>query len=189
MLINSGEPFNVTLGQDLIGSSIFNQRPAFASSLSNPQNVIVTPLGSFDTVPVPRETLVPVNYGTGPTLFTLNLRLSKTFGFGKAAERPGGAQPGGGGRGGGFGRPGGGGGRGPGGAFGGGPGGAASSSTRRYNLTFSVNARNIFNRVNLDTPIGVVTSPRFDRSNALGGGAFSNSASNRTIYLQTTFSF
>ena len=123
MLINSGEPFNVTLGQDLIGSSIFNQRPAFASSLSNPQNVIVTPLGSFDTVPVPRETLVPVNYGTGPTLFTLNLRLSKTFGFGKAAERPGGAQPGGGGRGGGFGRPGGGGGRGPGGAFGGGPGG------------------------------------------------------------------
>jgi hypothetical protein len=194
MLLNSGQPFNITLGQDLIGSSIFNQRPAFASSLSNPQNVFATPLGTFDTVPQPGETLVPVNYGTGPTQFTLNLRLSKTFGFGKAAERPAGAGPGGGGGGGGrggpgggFGRPGGGGGRG--GAFGGGPGGGANSATRRYNLTFSVNARNIFNKVNLAAPIGIVTSPQFDQSNALAGGAFSNSASSRTIYLQTTFAF
>ena len=90
--ISSGQPFNITLGKDLIGSSLFNQRPAFASNLSNPNNVIVTPLGSFDTVPVPGETLVPVNYGTGPAQFTMNLRLSKSFGFGKKVERSGGGR-------------------------------------------------------------------------------------------------
>jgi hypothetical protein len=196
MLMSSGQPFNITLGQDLIGSSIFNQRPAFASNLSNPNNVIVTPLGSFDTVPEPGETLVPVNYGTGPMQFTLNLRLSRTFGFGKAVERSSGAGSGGGrGPGGGFGggRPGGGGGRGPGGGpglfGGGGPGGGANAQSRRYNLTFSVQARNVFNNVNLAPPIGIVTSPLFDHSNALAGGAFSSSASNRSISLQMTFSF
>ena len=188
LLVSSGQPFNITLGQDLIGSSIFNQRPAFASAMSLPQNVIQTPLGAFDTVPEPGETIVPVNYGTGPGQFTLNLRLSKTFGFGKAAERPTGGGGGGGGaaRGGG-----GGGGRGPGGAVFGGPrpGEGLNTATRRYNLILSVNARNVFNDVNLAPPIGIVTSPRFDQSNALAGGAYSSAAAPRVIYLQTTFTF
>ena len=85
----------------------------------------VTPYGTFNTVPIPGQTIVPINYGGGPSLFTLNLRLSKTFGLGpkvdsKAAGGPrggGGGAGGGGGRGGG----GGGGGRGMGGL--GGPGG------------------------------------------------------------------
>src|SRR5262249_24351712 len=51
----SGTPYNITVGQDLIGSSVFNQRPAFATSASNPANVVATPFGSFDTVPVPGE--------------------------------------------------------------------------------------------------------------------------------------
>ena len=181
LLVASGQPFNLTLGQDLIGSSIFNQRPAFASALSLPQNVIQTPLGAFDTVPQPGETIVPVNYATGPGQLTLNLRLSKTFGFGKVAERPTG------GGGGGFG---GGGGRGPGGGvFGGARPGGLNTNTRRYNLTLSVNARNVFNDINLAPPIGIVTSPRFDQSNALSGGAFSSSAAPRVIYLQSTFTF
>ena len=180
LLMSSGQPFNLTLGQDLIGSSVFNQRPAFASALSLPQNVIQTRLGAFDTVPQPGETIVPINYVTGPAQFTLNLRLSKTFGFGKVAERPTG------GGGGGFG----GGGRGPGGGvFGGGRPGGLNANTRRYNLTFSVNARNVFNDVNLAPPIGIVTSPRFDQSNALAGGAYSSSAAPRTVYLQSTFTF
>ena len=72
-----------------------------------------------------------------------------------------------------------------------GPGGGfdAGSSSRRYSLTFSVNARNILNRVNLATPIGNLTSPLFGQSNALAGGPFSSSASNRRIELQASFSF
>ena len=76
-------------------------------------------------------------------------------------------------------------GRGPGGLFG------AASSTRRYNLTFSVNARNVFNRVNAGTPIGVwiPDSPTFGKSISLAGGPFSTGAANRKIELQAMFSF
>jgi hypothetical protein len=65
--------------------------------------------------------------------------------------------------------------------------GAATS--RRYNLTFSLNARNVLNRVNLATPIGNLTSPLFGESNALAGGPFSSAGANRKIELQVMFSF
>jgi hypothetical protein len=52
-----------------------------------------------------------------------------------------------------------------------------------------VNARNVLNHVNLATPIGNLTSPLFGESNALAGGPFSSSASNRRIELQASFSF
>ena len=180
---SSGTPYNITLGKDLIGSSVFNQRPAFASNLSNPANVVVTKFGSFDTVPVPGETLVPINYLTGPSQFSLNVRLSRVFAFGKAAggriERNDG---------------GGGGYTGPRRAPGGGglnAGRAGGAATGRYNLTASVNARNVFNNVNFATPVGTITSPLFGQSNALssqgqGGGT---PAANRQIFLQLTFGF
>jgi hypothetical protein len=63
------------------------------------------------------------------------------------------------------------------------------ATNRRYNLTFSVNARNVFNRANLAAPIGVVTSPNFGRSVALAGGPFSSAAAVRKLELQATFSF
>jgi hypothetical protein len=114
----------------------------------------------------------------------LNLRLTKTFGFGPKVAGNAGIQGGGGGGGG----HGGGGGRGP--LFGGGPGGMPSSNTdRRYNLTFAVNARNIFNKVNFANPSGILGSRFFDTSNQLQGGPFSNSAANRRVDLQATFSF
>ena len=65
----------------------------------------------------------------------------------------------------------------------------------RYTLTFSVNARNVFNSVNLAAPTGVIGSPLFDsstgtwRSNGLIGGFFSSSAANRRIDLQAAFNF
>lgn len=192
MIFNSGQPYNITIQNDLIGSSQFNQRPAFASASSNPANVVDTSLGDFDTVPEPGETLVPVDYATGPNHFTMNLRVSKTFGFGKEG-RAGGRQPGeyggGGGGGGRGGRGGGGGGRGGGMIFGGGPGGGQNTASRRYNLTLSVSGRNIFNNVNLATPTGVIGSPFFGKSNGIGGGAFSSASANRLIYLQASFSF
>ncbi|MGC1107017.1 MAG: carboxypeptidase regulatory-like domain-containing protein [Candidatus Acidiferrales bacterium] len=189
MIFSSGQPYNLTVPDDLIGSSQFNQRPAFASASSNPANVVDTPLGDFDTVPQAGETLVPINYETGPNLFTMNLRVSKTFSFGK--EGRGGAAPSGfGGGGGGGGRGGGSGGRGTGMVFGGGPGRGGQNTARgRYNLTFSVFGRNIFNDVNLAPPIGVIGNLT-GRFNGLYGQAFSSgTAASRVIYVQTSFSF
>jgi len=186
LLASSGQPFNVTVAQDLNGSAVLNQRPAFASSLSNPQKVVMTSLGTFDTVPVPGEMIIPINDFTGPGRFSVNLRLSKTFGFGKKTEGPGGGGPRG--RGGEHGRGPGGGGGGP---FGnrGGWGGMGKETNQRYGLTFSVSARNVFNHVNLATPIGVIGSPYFGQSNRLVGGAFSSGAASRLVYLQASLSF
>ena len=63
------------------------------------------------------------------------------------------------------------------------------ATNRRYNLTFSVNVRNVLNRVNLATPIGNINSPFFAQSVALSGGPFSSTAANRRIELQAMFSF
>jgi hypothetical protein len=56
-------------------------------------------------------------------------------------------------------------------------------------LTFSVNARNVLNKVNAATPVGVLSSPNFGQSIALAGGPFSSAAANRKIELQAMFSF
>ncbi len=147
LIASSGIPFNITTGKDLNGDSIFNDRPAFATSQSNPQNVIINKYGSFNLVPQAGETIVPIDSLTSAGRFSLNLRLSKTFGFGKKAEAAN-AGAGGPGAGGTFGRgPGGPGDRGPRGGGRGMDGGGANNN--RYNLTFSVNARNVFNNVNL----------------------------------------
>jgi hypothetical protein len=196
VVANSGAPFNITLGQDVYGTGIFNARPAFAGPGTNVSKA--TPWGTFDTStsPAPGETIIPPNYGTGPGQFTVNLRVGKTFGFGKKPEGPSSSRGQGGGPGGGPGGRGGGGGFGPGlggrGLGGGGGGGGffgPASTNTRYSLTFSVNARNIFNNVNLGTPIGALTSPGFGRSNSLVGGFFSSSAANRRIDLQVMFNF
>jgi hypothetical protein len=63
------------------------------------------------------------------------------------------------------------------------------STNRRYNLTFSVNARNVLNRVNLSSPIGNLSSPFFGQSISLAGGPFSSASANRKLELQASFSF
>ena len=65
----------------------------------------------------------------------------------------------------------------------------SSNSDRRYNLTLGIGVRNVFNNVNLANPGGVLGSPFFNVSNALAGGPFSSSSSNRRVDLQATFSF
>ncbi|MGC1436962.1 MAG: carboxypeptidase regulatory-like domain-containing protein [Terriglobales bacterium] len=190
IIVSSGVPFNVTVGQDVNGDSIFNDRPGPVTASTPPSNIRVTQWGTFNAVPTPSAPTIPINVGTGTTLFTLNLRISKTFGFGKEVGAGQGARTGqgggGGGRGGG---PGGGlGGRGLGGAAG----GAfmtAPTSNRRYNLTFSVSARNVLNRVNLAPPTGNLDSPLFGESNALAGGPYSYGSATRRIDLQALFSF
>jgi hypothetical protein len=186
MIFSSGAPFDVITGTDLNGDSIFNDRPAFATDLSRP-SVVQTALGAFDTAPIPGQTIVPVNFGSGPAQFTFNVRLAKTIGIGpklETAGNQGGPEGGGphpgerrGGRGGG-----------PGGR-GGGPFSIGSQSGQRYSVTFSVSARNLFNVVNPGPPIGNLSSPLFGQSNSLAGGPFNTQAANRRVDLQMMFSF
>jgi hypothetical protein len=142
--------------------------------------------------------VVPINACTGPGLFTLNFRLTKTFGFGPLRNAPpsqgrGGGQggPGGGGPGGGRGG-GGGGGRGGGGG-GGGPfgfgGGGGGSTGKRYNLAIGLSVNNLFNNTDLATPSGTLTSPNFGKSTQVEGGPYTSDSAIRRIQVQASFNF
>jgi len=194
LVLNSGAPFNITVGQDLNGDNQFNDRPSFATSSST--DVIDTKYGNFDLNPAADAARIPYNFVTGPGQFSTNLRVSKTIGIGPRVERASGGgfngppPGGGGGRGpGGGGPPGGG--LGPGGLSGGGgrPPMLDQALPRRYTLTFTAMGRNIFNNVNLAPPVGVLESPLFGKSNALAGGFFSSPSSNRSVDLQMSFNF
>ncbi len=193
---NSGQPYNITIPEDILGTSIFNARPGLAvGSAGCP--VLSTTLASCFFIPSPGQAYspIPVNFGQGPANVSVNLRVSKTVGLGPVMEGTNGRRGGGGGgdRGhdhGGFGGFGGGGG-GRGGFFGGGGG-----TDHRYNLTFSVGARNLFNRQNLATPVGVLSQAciagqdcSFGHSISIAGGPFGSQASNRRIDMQVQFSF
>ena len=184
VVAQSGSPFNITTGQDVYGTNTFNARPTVGTCGS--PGVKSTVYGCFNEAAKPGQIGIPINEETGPARFTLNMRLSKTFGFGEKKEtapRGGGAGGGTFGRGPGGPRGGGGGEHGGGGLFGGSP------SNNRYNLTFSVNAQNVFNKVNVLNPIGNLSSPLFGESNGLFGRPFSSPTANRTILLQCMFNF
>ena len=196
MIASSGGPFNLSTTNDLNNDSIFNDRPGVVSTATCPTTVTptppsttyCTPLGTFNAAPAAGDRITPINYATGPSHFVLNLRLTKTFGFGPKVTKAAGNQGQGGGPGGGGGPRGGGGGpRGP--LFGGGPGGLPSTSDRRYSFTLGASARNVFNKVNFANPSGILGSRFFDTPNQLQSGPFSNSAANRRIDLLATFNF
>ena len=159
--------------------------------------------------------LVARNYLTMPGLFSVNLRLYRTFGFGGGHKKEQAAQQGPmgpGGRGGMMGmmggRPGGGSGGdhgGPGG-FGGGPGGmmgGGGSSEHPYNLTLSVTFENLLNHFNPGGYQGAITSPYFLQATSVntgfgggfpgggpgGPGGFASAANNRRIQLGLRFTF
>ena len=70
-----------------------------------------------------------------------------------------------------------------------------SSTSKRYNLTASINAHNLFNHENFGTPIGNLNSPLFGVSNSLSGGfgggrgEGGSGAGNRRIEMRLMFSF
>ena len=68
-----------------------------------------------------------------------------------------------------------------------------SSTLRRYNLSFSMSARNLTNHNNPGPIIGNITSPQFGHANQMAGGnngeGFSENASNRRLELQLRFVF
>ncbi len=81
LTVTSGTPFNITVGRDLYGTTLFNGRPGIATDPSKP-GLIQTSYGLLDPSPTAGETILPRNYGRGPGLVQFNMRVSKTIGFG-----------------------------------------------------------------------------------------------------------
>jgi hypothetical protein len=191
IIANSGRPFNITTGRDLNGDTVFTDRPAFA--VPGQAGAIETAYGWFNPVPGTGDTIIPRNYGSGPGAFTINLRASRTFAFGgvransRSAGMGGGDRMGGGMRGG---R-----GAGPRGGFGGGGMrgmmGGDGGSEQRFNMTLSVQARNLLNTTNLGLPVGNLSSALFGRSTQTAGGFGSggSDANNRRLEFQIRFTF
>jgi hypothetical protein len=214
LVVQSGRPYNVTTTTDLTGDNFFNSRPAYASNAAgctgNPEYV-QTQYGCLDTNPQAGESLVPTFMGSSPTSVAFNLRVSRSFGLGPETSTPGVQRrggPGGPGGPGGFGGIGmrGGGGGGHGGGFGGGMRGPMANTGRKYSLTFSAQALNLFNNIDYGTPSGslvptlisgsgsnAVYGPgsRFNKSTSLAGGMFASPTGSaaRRIYIQAAFSF
>jgi hypothetical protein len=222
IVASSGRPFNITTGIDNNHDGNYNDRPAFATDLNRQCDfgtpgfpdirncVVQTAYGNFDLMPVAGQQIIPRNFAEGPPSINFNLNVSRTFSFGKSRTAAAAAQPkkpaddktapqgnnrGGNNRGGNRG----GSSRG-GGASGGGMGGpmmvqmGGGGSDKPYNLTFSLNATNLFNITNKSTPIGNLSSPRFGQSTGIGGafGSFGGGGSNsgnRRLDLSVRFSF
>jgi hypothetical protein len=197
IILSAGQPYNITTGTvNLSGQP--NSRPAFGSANNiapgNPGSNTIPGCGSFVTpASGTAYTPVPINLCTGPSQFTTNVRITKTFGFGPETGAranqgqgqgdshggpAGGVSPGGGhGGGGDRGR------GGPGGGFGGG------STGRRYNFALGLQVFNLFNNEDLSTPNGTLTSQNFGRSTQLSGRPFTTNSALRQFSLQTSFTF
>jgi hypothetical protein len=202
ILAQSGSPYNITTGLDENQDFITTDRPQFQPGVTpncrNASTFYSPAISKTGYIPGENYQQIPVNFCTGPASVSLNLRLSRTFGFGPKTEAaiaaaaraaqgggPGGrggmGGPGGGGRG-----PGGGGRGGPGGGFGGGMG---SNTGRKYNLTIGAQAQNLFNEVPYGIPVSSLTNPRFGTPISLGGVYGGGSNSVRRIMLQANFNF
>ena len=193
----SGQPYNVTVGRDVNGDTIVNDRAGFANGVGGScfnGADFTAPAGTTNSY-----SRIPAGYCTGPANASFNLRLVKAFGFGEKLARGGGdpnAAPGGppgrGGRGGpAGGGPGGGPGRGGPGGFGNGGG-----SGRRYTVSLGAQALNLFNIANYGVPNGSLSSYSpdpvrnlFGRSESLAGGPFASQSALRRVFLQLNFGF
>jgi hypothetical protein len=178
-VVQSGTPYNLSIGNDLTENNQFNARPAYGTC--GAAGVVSTPYGCLDTDPVGKgEPMVPYGIGTGPANVALHMRVSKAFGIGPKIE----------GSKGGFG------GQGNGSVSGRGLSGAQAQPKldatvpRKYSLTIVVTTFNVLNIVNRGTPNGVLNSTLFGKTQSLAGGPFgSPTAGNRSIFLQCMFNF
>ncbi len=181
VILQSGPPFDITVGRDLYGTTLFNGRPGIATDPAK-AGVVRTEYGLLDPNPTPGEPLLPRNYGRGPGQQSVNLRIAKTVGFGPSKETSASRQQTGGGSALGI------------------PGGGqlrniigAPTTSRRYNLIVSMSIRNLLNHNNPGPITGDLTSPLFGRANRVAGNVngegFSENASNRRLELQLRLNF
>src|SRR6266446_505751 len=192
VVVQSGPPFDITVGRDLYGTTLFNGRPGIPTDLTKP-GLIQTTHGLLDPNPTPDEKTLSRNFGRGPGTVTVNLRVTKTIEFGPEGSGSGGSPPSG---------PGSGGPdrRGTPGVFtpGAPQGPSGSRVSRRYTLSIAMSINNLLNHTNPGPIIGNITSPLFGHANQPSGGGggfgpgglgFSEAANNRRLELQMRFSF
>src|SRR5262245_46761663 len=77
----SGPPFDITVGRDIYGTTLFNGRPGIATDPAKP-GVIATSYGLLDPNPTPDEKILHRNDGRGPGTMSVNLRVTTTFSLG-----------------------------------------------------------------------------------------------------------
>ena len=182
VVVQSGAPFDVTAGSDLYGTTLFNGRPGIATDPGKP-GLIHTQYGLLDPNPSAGENILGRNYGRGPSLIRVNLRVSKAIGFGAVTGRAeqrqtvsaGGAtvaQASGRGLGGILGTP---------------------KTVHRYNMIVSMSVQNLLNHNNPGPITGDITSPLFGLANKIAGGpngeGFFETADNRRLEAQIRFTF
>lgn len=169
ILFTSGQPYNITVGQDLNGDSIFNDRPAYATDLKR-KSVVNTRYGALDSAPLPGQRIIPPNLGAAPSRFAINLRLVKAFALGKkeiVSQAPSGSAEN----------------------------GKSMASIYKnawrplYAIRFELIAKNVFNHPNLGLPVGNLSSSFFGNSISLAGSPFSTTAADRQIVLRAVFRF
>jgi hypothetical protein len=183
----SGVPFNITTGTDTNGDSLFTERPTF-SQLNNACASRGVDFSFCDVGDVSNTSaIIPRNYGRGSEFFVVNLRATKEFGFGgkKKDSTPQQGQGGGGGSRGGVNSP-----------YGGASGQQRNDDDdeKPYNLEFSVQIRNLFNRTNKGTPVGNLSSQLFGQPVSIAGGfgfggGGGSQAGNRRVEFEVQFSF
>ena len=91
IMAQSGSPYNITTGRDPFGIGIANARPALlrsvsASSCKGGALVYEAALGCLDLAPGSGEDIITRNYGRGPAVISVNMRLQRTWGFGRRGE-------------------------------------------------------------------------------------------------------
>ncbi len=173
VVASSGRPFNIITGADNNGDGIFNDRPAFADANTPERDLVLTPFGNFDLKPKPGQSIIPRNFGRGPSFFSVNVRVSRQFGFGHVSAPAAGQRTQGGGP-----QPDGQRSRGP--------------EAKPYSVTLSLFFYNLLNHANLSTPVGNLSSQLFGQSlttvGSFGGGG-NPAAGNRRVQASIRFNF
>jgi hypothetical protein len=85
IIVQSGRPFNITLGRDINGDTLNTERPVLAGAnadCSDIANFKCTPYGNFKLTFAPGDVMIPRNFAEGPGSTSVNLRVSKTWNFG-----------------------------------------------------------------------------------------------------------
>src|SRR5262245_3509205 len=81
VIVDSGPPFDITVGRDLYGTTLFNGRPGIPNDPNKP-GLIRTSFGLLDPNPTPDQSALSRNHGRGPGSVTVNMRIAKTIEFG-----------------------------------------------------------------------------------------------------------
>lgn len=169
IVASSAPPFDIVTGSDSNLDRQFTDRPSFAGPTANCSSMMIrcTKYGNFNLAPAAGDKIIPRNFGRGTGSFTVNLRISRTFGFRQREQTD---------------------------ARGTSQDTQRKPVPAKYNLTVAFAFQNLFNTANLAPPIGNLSSPLFGQSQSLvGPGGFSGggsaNAGNRRIYLNVRFSF